>query len=136
MWSFKSKHSENTFLFLKRKESIFSTYKFSWLLFEMRYLWIENVATTSLKKVMKTPFKSIRNSVFVMIFFIFFECMVKKKFIVEGCLFCWKYHQISIEIYQFFKFLTFLSKFLYRNLENRNRCEYVSKKIYENIFQK
>ena len=136
MWSFISKHSENTFLFLKRKESIFSTYKFSWLLFEMRYLWIENVATTSLKKVMKTPFKSIRNSVFVMIFFIFFECMVKKKFIVEVSFFCLKYHQISIQIYQFFKFLAFWWKFLYRNLENRNRCEYVSKKIYENIFQK
>ena len=68
--------------------------------------------------------------------FQFFGCMVKKKFIVEVYFFCLKYHQISIEIYQFFKFLAFWWKFLYRNLENRNRCEYVSTKIYESIFQK
>ena len=79
------------------------------------------------KKFMKTSFKSNVYSLFIMICFIFFGCMVKKKFIVEVCFFCLKYHQISIEIYQFFKFLAFWWKFLYRNLENRNQRDYVSK---------
>jgi len=81
------------------------------------------------KIIMKLPFKSTENFLFVMICFIFFGCM-------EVCFFCLKYHQISIENYQNHKFLVFLWKFLCRNLENRDRCYYVPKKFDENIVQK
>ena len=71
----------------------------------------EIAATTSPKNFMKTSFKSIVNSLFIMICFIFFGCMVWKKFIVEVCFFCLKYRHISIEIYQNHKFLDFLLEF-------------------------
>ena len=47
---------------------------------------------------METSFKSTDNSLFGIICFIFFGCMVWKKFIVEVCFFYLKFHQISIEI--------------------------------------
>ena len=86
------------------------------------------------KKFMKLSFKSTDYFLFVMICFIFFGCVVRKEFILKVYFFCLKYHQISIEIYSNFKFLAFLWKFLYRNLENRNRCHYVSKQNYEITF--
>ena len=59
---------------------------------------IEVTTTMFLRKFMRTAFNTSRNSIFVKICFIFFGCMVWKKFIVEVCIFYWKCRQISIEI--------------------------------------
>ena len=47
---------------------------------------------------MKTAFNTSRNYIFVKICFIFFGCMVWKKFVVGVCIFYLKCRQISIEI--------------------------------------
>ena len=75
---------------------------------------------------MKAYFESTDGTLFVIIYFVFFGRMVWKKFIEETCFFDFKYHQISIEIYQNLLISSFLNEISYSNLDNRNHCDYVS----------
>ena len=76
---------------------------------KMSYTKLETeiTATTSPKNFMKAYIESADHSLFVITYFIFFGCMVCKKFAVEVCIFSFKYHQISIEIHQNLKFVAF-----------------------------
>ena len=93
-------------------------------------------ATTSPKYFMKACLKSIAIAVLLMICFLFIVCMVCKKFIAEINYFGLKYHQIFDWNLSKSWISWFFVGILYPNLENRNRSHYVSKKIYENTFQK
>ena len=87
---------------------------------------IEISAITSPKNFVKAYFESTDGTLFVIIYFVFFGRMVWKKFIEETCFFDFKYHQISIEIYQNLLISSFFNEISYSNLDNRNHCDYVS----------
>ena len=96
------------YLFLKELVLLILTVDlYSLLLNQNPIQIIEITAITSPKFFLKAYIKRTDNSLFVITFFIFFGCMVCKKFTVEVCIFSFKYHQISIEIHQNLKFFTF-----------------------------
>ena len=88
------------------------------------------------KKIMKAYFESADSSLFGIIYFLFFWRMVWKNSLrkpVSSVSNIIKFRLKSIKISHI---STFFIEISYCNLDNRNHCDYVSKKFYESIYRK